>query len=190
MYSDDFIAKMAVDGVVVGYAADFFFPSETIRNHTGLGNININGETYFGVGEFGAIGAIENVSDANPASVELTLMGIPSTVFSAIMQNRIRGSNVTVYKVLFDKDGRVDAAAKILVGQVTEYNWTFDGTGSFALQVADEFNLYERPLQKYYTHSNWKAEYEGDNFWQFVAQMADKEIHWGAEQDGAKFTKN
>ncbi|CAH9011663.1 conserved hypothetical protein [Vibrio phage 168E36-1] len=190
MYSDDFIAKMLEDGVIVGYAGDFDFPTEFLRNHTGVGNIAINGNTYFGVGEFGQIGSIENVADANPATVEVSLTGIPGTVFNLVMQGNIRGSNVTIYKVLFNKQGQVLAAAPIVVGQVTDYSHTFDKTGEFAIQVADEFNLYERPIQKFYSHSSWLADNPGDNFWQWVAQMADKKIHWGAEQDGAKFTKD
>ena len=190
MYNDDFIAKMLEDGVIVGYAGEFKFPSETLRNHTGIGNILLNGDTYYGVGEFGRLSSVENVGDANPATVEVGLSGIPGTVFNLVMHGNIRGSEVTIYKVLFDKNGQVSAAAPMIIGQVTGYSHTFEETGEFAIQVADEFNLYERPLQKFYTHNSWLADNPGDNFWQWVAQMSGKEIHWGAEQDGAKFTKN
>lgn len=191
MYSDDFIEKMVKDGVIVGYAGDFHFGDEVLRNHTGVGEVNINGNIYYGVGEFGSMGSVESVADANPASVEVTLQGIPGTVYNQIMQNQIRGSKVVLYKVIYNSDtGLVEAAAEIVVGAVTDYSWAFSDSGVFSIQIADEFNLYERPLQKYYTHHSWSASNPGDDFWQFVAQMAGKELHWGSEQDGSKFTKN
>lgn len=190
MYSDDFIEKMATDGAVYGYAADFFFPSETIHNHTGLGNVVINGTTYFGVGEFGKMGNIENVTDASPASLEVGLVGIPSTVFNLILSGSIRGSQVNVYKVIYNQHGEVLAASQVLVGQVTDYSWELSDTGSFSLEIADEFNLYERPLQKFYTQSKWLDEHPNDNFWQFVSQLADKKFYWGNAQDAEPFTKN
>jgi hypothetical protein len=187
MYSNDFVDLMIEDGVIVAYAAEFQFPAETLRNWTGNGNIVIGGETYYGVGEFGSIGGIEDVGDANPAAVEMTLQGIPGTMFSAVMQSNIRGATVTVHKVLMTELGTVLAAEAILVGQVVEYGWQFDETGTFNLQVADEFSLYERPLEKYYTDNSWQKDHDGDRFWRYVAQLASKELHWGAEQDGSKF---
>lgn len=189
MYSNDFIKLMCEDGVIVAYAAEFNFPAETLRNWTGNGNIVLGGETYYGVGELGSIGGVQSVGDANPASVEMTLQGIPGTVFSSIMQANIRGSNVTVYKVLMTELGTVLRAEPVLVGQVVEYSWSFNETGAFSLQVADEFALYERPLQKFYTDSNWRSAHPEDGFWKFVSQLASKQLHWGAEQDGSKFTK-
>ena len=190
MYSDNFIELMVEDGVIVAYAVEFQFPAETLRNWTGTGNIIIDGETYYGVGELGSIGAVESVADANPASVEVSVEGIPSTMFSAVMQSNIRGATTKIYKVLLSDLGLVLAAEPTLVGQVTEYGWDFGETGKFTLQIADEFSLYERPLQKFYTDNSWQQDHTDDRYWRYVAQLASKEVHWGAEQDGAKFTRN
>ena len=190
MYSADFIEKMSTDGAIIGYAGDFWFPDGVIRNHTGVGNVVIGGQTYFGVGELGSIGSVESIGDANPATLEVSLVGIPSTVFNSVMSANIRGSNVTIYKVVYDQSGLVLAAAAVVVGQVTNYSWEFSDTGAFSLEIGDEFTLYERPLQKFYTQSNWLADHEGDNFWQYVAQLSDREIYWGNDIDAEKFTKN
>lgn len=190
MYSDDFIEDMVEDGVIIAYAAEFQFPNETLRNWSGTGNIIIDGETYYGLGELGSIGSVENVGDANPATVEVTATGLPGTVFSSIMQSNIRGSNTKVMKVLMTEMGTVFNHAPVVVGQVTEYSWSFNETGTFTLQIADEFSLYERPLQKFYTENSWLSDHKGDHFWRFVAQLANKMLHWGAEQDGSKFTKD
>lgn len=183
MYSDAFIEKMVADGVIIGYAGDFHFPTETIYNHTGVGNVVINGITYMGVGEFGSVGSIENVSDANPATVEVSLIGIPSQIFNIVMQANVRGSDVTIYKVIYSADGQVLAAEPIIVGQVTGYTWEFEQTGAFTLEVADEFTLYERPLQKYYTYSSWLADHPDDHFWRYVAQLSGLTIYWGNDVD-------
>jgi len=187
MYSDDFIDDLATDGAVIGYAVKLEFPSETLHIHTGVGDVVIDGTTYIGVGELGSVNSIENVSDANPASVEIGLMGIPSTVYNSILTTNIRGSSVTLYKVIYSNTGYVLNAAQIVVGQVTAYSFEFGTEGSFSLEVADEFNLYERPLQKYYTQSSWLNEHAGDNFWQYVSQLSNRKIFWGAEPDGTNY---
>jgi hypothetical protein len=188
MFSDEFIEKMTANGAIIGYAAEFNFPSGTMRNHTGVGEVFIDGVTYYGLGEMGSVGTVENVSDANPASVDLTLVGIPSQVFSAVLQSNIRGSNVEVMKVVYSSNGMVLAAEPIVIGQVVDYNWTLEQTGTITISVADEFNLYERPLQKYYTQASWKKDHPGDNFWQYVAKLASKTVYWGNKQDGEKLS--
>lgn len=188
MYSDEFIDKMIADGAIIGYAGDFEFPNGTFHNHTGVGDVVINGTTYFGVGEMGSVGNVENVSDANPASIDVSLSGIPSDIFNQIMQSNVRGSNVTVYKVIYSNAGQVLAAEAAVVGQVSSYAWELKEEGAITLSVADEFNLYERPLQKYYTNLSWQKEHNGDMFWQYVAKLASKTIYWGNSTDGEKLS--
>lgn len=186
MYSDDFIEQMTSEGAIIGYAGDFDFPSGMLRNHTGVGNVIINGSTYFGVGELGSVGSVENVSDANPASVDVSLVGVPSELFTEVMQANIRGSSVTIYKVVFAPTGYVLAAEPVVVGQVVDYSWSLQESGSITISVADEFNLYERPLQKYYTNSSWAKDHSGDKFWQYVSQLSSKTVYWGNREDGEK----
>ena len=188
MYSDDFIEKMTAQGAIIGYAAEFDFPSGMLRNHTGVGNVVINGNVFYGVGELGSIGGVDNVSDANPASVEVSLIGIPSELFSGAMQANIRGSYVNIYKVVFASNGQVLAAEAVVVGQVSDYSWALESTGSISISVADEFNLYERPLQKYYTNASWSKDHDGDKFWQYVAQLSSKTVYWGNREDGEKLS--
>ena len=188
MYSDDFIEQMTSEGAIIGYAGDFDFPSGFLRNHTGVGNVVINGYTYYGVGELGGVGSVENVSDANPATVEVTLVGVPSELFTEVMQANIRGSYVTIYKVVFSSTGYVLASEPVVVGQVTDYSWSLETTGSISISVADEFNLYERPLQKYYTNASWVKDHYGDKFWQYVSQLSSKTVYWGNKEDGEKLS--
>jgi hypothetical protein len=188
MYSDDFIEKMTAQGAIIGYAGEFNFPSGTLRNHTGFGDVLVDGQVFYGVGEMGSIGAVENVSDANPTSIEVGLIGIPSELFSAVMQANIRGSACTIYKLVYASNGRVLDSAAIVVGQVVDYSWALEKTGSISISIADEFALYERPLQKYYTHASWSKDHNGDKFWQYVSQLASKTVHWGSKQDGEKLS--
>lgn len=188
MFSDEFIGKLNQDGVTIGYAVDLDLPNGFVRTHSGVGSLVINGFTYDGVGSFGSIGEAKSVGDANPSSLTVGMIGIPSEFFVDVLSSHIRGSNVEIYMIIFDEFGRLDAVESLLFGQVTSYSLNLDSEGEIAIEVADEFNLYERPLQLFCTNESWMTDHPGDEFWRFVAQLSQRDIYWGNDIDAERFT--
>lgn len=188
MFSDAFIDALNTDGVTIGYAIRLDLPHETVRTHNGVGSIVVDGYTYKGVGEFGSMGEVKSVGDSNPATVDVGMIGIPSEYFVDVLSNHIRGSDVEIYMLIFTEQGQLFMAESLMFGQITAYSLDLDVEGTISVEVADEFNLYERPLQYFCTHESWKRLHPNDDFWQYVAQLSQREIHWGNDVDAERFT--
>jgi len=67
-----------------------------------LNNWNVNGDDYYGLGKLLAIS--ETVSEIKGSSneVSITVSGIPNTSIAEIVNSRIKGSKVEIYRALFD----------------------------------------------------------------------------------------
>jgi len=62
----------------------------------------INGETYLGLGGFVSITSSESEIRASEAELTITLSGIPNSSILEILNSKIKSSEVTVYRGLFD----------------------------------------------------------------------------------------
>ncbi len=187
MFSDSFVTALLEDDSIVGQAVELVLPNETIRIHTGIGELVIDGNTYLGVGQLGNVAAVESSSDDKPVTVEVTLSGIPGNVLSDALGARIRGSSAIVIIFVQGSNGAVKVAADSVVGLVTEYNVQLGDDNAVQIGISDEFALYEHALNNYWSEQSQLALHPGDHICRFTAQMADREVYWGSKQDAPGF---
>jgi hypothetical protein len=78
------------------------YTSQVLRFSDSRINYTINSEVYTGLGNL--LGVTNSSSEIRPSSGELTITisGIPNTSIDEIVNSRIKGSPVTVYRAFFD----------------------------------------------------------------------------------------
>lgn len=83
-------------------AAGDEYSSEVIRVSDRLTSYTLNGEVYTGAGRLMSIGS--TVSELRPSNGQLTLSlsGIPNSSIFEIVNSKIKGCPVTIYRVIFD----------------------------------------------------------------------------------------
>ena len=187
MFSDAMIDLLVQDASIVGYAVDIALSGENARAHSGIGDVFIGGQLYHGLGEFGAVGMIESVGDNKPAQLVLTLDGLPGRLLSSALQADVRGSDTTLYVMVFDADGQLLRAEAAFVGFVTDYKLRAGDTNTIEVTVADEFELYEMPWYRFWTDESHQVEQAGDRICRYSSQMGEREINWGAKRDAPPF---
>ncbi len=187
MFSDSFINVLLEDDSRIGYALELILPAEISRTHTGIGEIVIDGNTYLGVGQMGSVGAVETQSDEKPMTLSLELSGIPGNLLSDALGTRMRGSAATLFVFAQDDDGQIKAAAPAVVGTITSYNVQVGEDNILQVGIADEFQLYEKAINNYWTEQSHLALYPDDHICRFTAQMADREVSWGSRRDAPGF---
>ena len=187
MFSDSFVTALLEDDSIIGQAVELILPNEVIRIHTGVGELVIEGNTYLGVGQLGRVAAIESASDDKPVTVDVSLSGIPGNLLSDALGTRIRGSSARVLIFVQDESGNIKAAADSVVGLVTEYNVEIGDDNTIQVGISDEFALYEHALNNYWSEQSQLALHPGDHICRFTAQMADREVYWGAKEDAPGF---
>lgn len=187
MYSDAFLEALSQDGSYPGYAVEIDWPDGISRSHTGIGEIVIGGQTFLGVGNMGSVGAVTENGDAKPGRVALELKGIPGDEMSSLFTAQCRGRAVTLYICVWNAQGQLIHAEVTLSGTIVNYNAKAGVSNKISITVADKFELFERPWQKRWSDESHKADHPDDRICRYVAQMADREVHWGSKKDAPPF---
>jgi hypothetical protein len=66
----------------------------------------IDGNTYLGLGKFVGITPTTSELKSSTGQITVTISGIPNTAISEIINSRIKGSPIEVYRVIFDSQTR------------------------------------------------------------------------------------
>ncbi len=76
--------------------------SEVLRFSDYRGTVTINGESYVGLGKLLSISSSSSELKPSSGSVTVTISGIPNTSIAEIVNSRMKGCPVSIYRVVFD----------------------------------------------------------------------------------------
>lgn len=170
------------------YAVKIVYPSATVRAHTGVGDLVLNGEVYLGVGTLSNIANVKQDAQIGPNGLELSLNGLDSTIVASVLNDRCNGSKVWLYLVALDAAERPMASANIYVGRIVSQAYAFKKENcSVEVTVADRFIDWARKGTERFTDESHRSRFSGDRFFRFVVQMAQRSIFWGSKKDAPPF---
>lgn len=187
MFSDQFLEFATQDGALLGYACELDFPDGISRVHTGVGTSVIHGETFLGVGDLGAVGVVDELSDEKPGRVELELAGIPGVVMDSVMQAKCRGRPGNLYCLVWDDAGRLKFAEALIIGTISNYAVKTGHTNKVNITLSDKFELYDRSVGHRWSDESHQSLQPGDRIGRFVVQTSEREVCWGAKKDAPPF---
>ena len=78
------------------------FINQTLRFSDSLLPLTINGDQYLGLGNFLAITSTRSELRSSTAPITVTIAGIPTDSIKEIVNSRIKGSKISIYRVLFN----------------------------------------------------------------------------------------
>lgn len=190
MFSDSMLDEVTKDGSVLGYALEIWFPDGPSRSHTGVGEILIDGETYYGVGDMGTVSTLESVGDENPIRFDVELSGVPGELLKISLEATAKGSNATLFMVVFDPDtGQLIKAEAGVVGFITDYQVVMGDNNRISVTIADEFELFEMPWYEFWTDESVKNSHDGDRIARYTSQIADRQLRWGGKLDAEPYIR-
>lgn len=176
------IAETTSEIVRLLFFADLEFDSGTIYVHNGIGNITWGGNTYLGVGDFGAIETVEETSDVSPTSMVLVLSGLDASLMDEVLAQDYYLRPVKLYIGAVNVGGAlVVDPDKIWSGKMDTAEVRLGGTNAIRLSCENDFILFERTNGRRYTDADLQNEYAGDLFFEYIDEMVDKEVIWGSQ---------
>ena len=186
--SEPVLNKLSAGECMLVNACELHFKDGVFRAHTGTGEIIINGYSYIGLRKLGSIGSIKESSDSQGAySVDMNLSGIDTEIINETLVNKCRGKLGKIYFVAVGKDGST-AANIICSGRMGAAQFKI-GTGEtsnvITIPLEDRMAEWDRPGVDRFTQESHIKDYPGDDFFQYVGQVAVGEIFWGSKKDGA-----
>ena len=183
------VTELAKKEVWLVWFVEVVTEAETVRFHSGTGDLSWNSQIWKGVGELLDIGPVSETADLQANGLTITLNGIPTSVTGGLdlgdMLNQLAPDNdVTVWFGFRDGEG-----GAIIVGPfewfkgLTSHATLTDSveTSSIALQCEHELIIFTRNAESRWNSEEQKRRFSGDLFFDFAPKLAAMagEIVWG-----------
>ena len=163
------------------YIAEFRYDSGYVYLSSDSRNIDYNGNTYLGVGNLGAIDAIEEGAEFKARSVNLTLSGVPSANVAIALGEDYQGRAVIIHRVYLDLNYNIVGQPDLRFSGFMD-NMVINTGGEnseIVLSCRNRFQDWDRPRMRRYNAEDQKIDYSNDLGLDFVPNMVEKEIVWG-----------
>lgn len=176
----DLLTALTADSVEPYLAIDLDFDTAPVYIWTGYGDKTIGSNTYTGAGHLLSVGGLEEVSDLAAKSVTLSLSGMNDTILNMALTENYQRRSCTI------RLGEMSRSETVILfeGFMNTMSISDDGEQStIALSVESKLISLEKASNRRYTHDNHQSRQSGDTFFAYVADIQDKEIIWGREND-------
>ena len=171
--------------------ADLEFDSGTEYLHSAFGDLVNNSNTYTGVGDLGKITTLQEPSDLSAQGFTLELSGIDPTRLAQSISEDTQGRTVKIWIGFLDEDYALIADP---IGpheaRMDVFEIELGDTATVALRCESPFADWSRPNIRRYTDEDQQAVYPGDRFFEFGAEMAEKDLIWPAGPAAGKSEVN
>ena len=179
--------RLADDHQQLVFAVKLQFDTETIRLHTGAGELTIDSETYEGAGTLLSIGDIEDSADLASNGVTFSLSGMDADVLGYALTENYQNRLVTMkFGFLSGGTDHVIGSMDLYVGRMTQINIIDDPIGGSVISVQTESRLIDlrRPSNYRYTKESQNYLYPNDTALDDVASIQDIRLQWGRNSQG------
>jgi len=161
------------------YAVELDFDTAPLRLWTGYGDKTIFTNAYTGAGSLLSVGGLEEASDLSAKNITLTLSGVPQDLVSLALQEPYQRRSCKVYFGTQDTPTPIE----VFSGLMNTMQIEDSGESSvITLSVESKLVRLEKSSGWRYTAKNHQARYPSDTFFNYVADLQDKEIIWGREK--------
>ena len=157
------------------------FSSGIVRVHNGIGTYTWGGFDWLGVGDFGAVSALEEGSDVSPYGVTLTLSALDPTLVGVAMTEDYYMRDAILYiGALSADDELLNTPLQMWAGHmdVMTVSAGVQSGDTITLQCESELAAFDRSSNLKYTTQALQAEYPGDVFFDFLPKIAGAKIKW------------
>lgn len=161
------------------WLAELAFDSGTERVTTAPRDLIFQGNTFSALGDFGGVTTMRESSDLSADGVTLRLSGVPTARISEALTEQVQGRTAKLWI------GFLDSAYQLIADPAGPFTFRMDAfevqlgdTAEISLTCESRAILWRQSAVRRYTDQDQQAAYPGDRFFEFVPQMAEKEIVW------------
>lgn len=156
------------------------FPSGDFAMFTGVGEVELEGVTYLGAGEFLTIGESAASAGNDKSGLTIALSGASEEVIAIAETEEFQRRRVTVRLGLFDGTGTL-ADSDIFFDGLADTLETDDDPNNPTVVLACEQRSLDlgRPRPFRYTPEDQKSRHPGDTFFDLVQAIQNREPVWG-----------
>jgi len=160
------------------FAIEMLFDgNKTLRLWTGVGELDYQGNSWYGAGTMLGVEAVEETTEISAKGATISLSGVPAEVLSLALNEPYQGRKANIYFGTFNGGASL---SEIFSGYMDQMNIEETAnTCTISLTLENKLVDLERPRVSRFTSSYQKSVYSGDRGFDFVEDLQDKEIVWG-----------
>ena len=186
-FSDEMLTAMSKESISFVLAGEIFFDSGTTRVHTGTGDLVLSGYVFTGAGNIGKCGIVTEENSTSPSQMALTLSGLDFSLLTEVLNENCVGRTVRCHLVALDETGTAIVSDLLYKGFISATAALAGKTSGLNLTVSNVFEKWAEGSADRYTDESQKSLRDGDRFFRYVAQMAERSLYWGAKKDAPSF---
>ncbi len=176
--------RLAAEHQQIVFAIKLEFDTETIRLHTGAGELTIDSEVYEGAGTLLSISDIEDTAELASSGVTFALSGMNADVLGYALTENYQNRLATM-KMGFLSGGtdHVVGAMTIYVGRMTQINIADDPIGGSTISLQTENRLIDlrRPSNLRFTKESQNYLHPDDTSLDEIGKLQDVNVQWGRD---------
>lgn len=180
-------AAVDSDEAYIFWAAELLFDSPNeLRLWSGIGDLDLDGDTYTGAGELISMSEVQENSDIAAYGATLTLSGIPSSVLDKALAIPYQGRKCSVhFGVVSDPNSNTPTytALNVFQGEMDQMNVQLGPeTCAISLEVESRLVDLQRPRIRRYTNESQKSRYPNDDGFQFITRLQNEQLEWQSNE--------
>lgn len=148
--------------------------------HNHIGEILFDGKVWLGIGGLGKIGQVVNDNNIGAHSVSLALSPVDPLVLNEVVTKNNVGRTVDLYIGFLDENGQLIDAVQYFGGRISEISMSRYKDDTISLTAVSKTSDWAKSRPDRYTHGSFSNKPEGDDFFQYVDDMAQREIGLGS----------
>lgn len=154
----------------------------SIYAHNHIGEIIFNSQIWLGIGNLGKIGQVVNDNNIGAHTLTLGLSPAdPLTLNEVVTKDNI-GRTVTTYMGVLDENGQLVDAVEYFDGRISEVSLARYKDDSITISAVSKTADWAKSRPDRYTHGSYSSKPEGDDFFQYVDEMAQRDIGFGSDK--------
>lgn len=164
--------------IFLDFAIEPFYACSGVRTYTW------GGEDWLGLGEISGISDIANATDIAARPITLTMTGVDSYITEPVLsRTNYKNQSAVIYQGFLDSDGDlVDDPEIIWRGRMDVGSMAWDETYMAQMICEPLTSRLLRPNLSRYSDQDHQVRYPGDKFYEFLAQMEQKDVTWGGRR--------
>lgn len=135
---------------------------------------------WYGIGDLGTVGAIEETTEVRAVGLELGLSGVSPEVLEIALAEDWQGREAHVYLGILDAQGQLDGEpTELFGGKIDRMVLSEDKVASVSIAIESEMIDLERTRPLRYTPEIQRGLFEGDAFCDAVSAIQEVDVNWG-----------
>jgi len=163
------------------------FANEPLRACTGTRTYNWGEYSWLGIGEIAGISEVADSADIAARPLNFALAGTDSFITApALSRTNYKGRQAVVYRGFLNPDeSLVDEPYAVWSGTMDVGTATYDNNeAGIEIQCEPLASRFLRPNISRYSDQDHQLRWPGDKFYEYLPQMAEKDVIWGGQRAG------